>query len=70
MEKLAFTSKPFHVNDDTCVDVKADSHGVVLGQQGAAWMHNLHLTDATADGIADALKAGASASRTAQQAAP
>ena len=68
MNKLAFTSEPFQLNDDTCVDVKADKQRVVLGQQGAAWLHSLHLTDIEADGIGDALKAGAAASRAARRA--
>lgn len=67
MPTLAFTSKPFQINADTCVDVKATSRQVVLGQKGAAWLHNLHLSDSEADGIGDALKAAAAASRAARQ---
>lgn len=63
MNTLVWTSNAFQINADTCVDVKADDQVVVLGQLGAVWLHNLHLTPSEADDIGDALKIAASKSR-------
>lgn len=58
-----WTSQAFQVNEDTCADVKADDHGVVLGQHGQAWLHNIHLTPDLADGLAAALVTAAAKAR-------
>lgn len=63
MHASGWTSQAFQINADTCVDVKADDQGVVLGQLGEAWLHNLHLNPSEADGIGDALKIGAAKAR-------
>jgi hypothetical protein len=55
----SWTSEPIRINDDTCVDVSADEHGVVLGQQGAAWLEDLHLEPELAIELAEALTTGA-----------
>lgn len=68
MNGSSWKSEAFNLNDDTCVDVQADVHGVVIGQQGAAWMHNLHVSPDAADGLGEALKTGAAFARNAQQA--
>lgn len=59
MQTRIWTSKALHITTDTCVDVKADDQGVVLGQLGSAWLHNLHLTPDQSRIIARALLQGA-----------
>lgn len=59
----SWTSEGFHINADTCVDVTGDTHGVVVGQQGKAWLHNLHLTPDFTDAIADAMHIAAAKAR-------
>jgi hypothetical protein len=54
-----WTSEAFHINADTCVDVKADADTVVLGELGEAWMHNVHFTPAFARRVGNALIEGA-----------
>ncbi|MFK2904555.1 hypothetical protein ISP17_11315 [Dyella ginsengisoli] len=58
MNPAIWTSPAFQLNDDTCVDVKADEHGVVLGQLGESWLHNLHLTPTHSSAIGHALIEG------------
>lgn len=55
MTSITWTSEAFQLNADTCADVTADEHGVVFGQQGEAWLHNLHLSPEQAAGLGDAL---------------
>ncbi len=41
---MNWTSAPLHLTPHVCVDVKADSKGVTLGQVDGVSLHNLHLT--------------------------
>ncbi|MEO5811572.1 MAG: hypothetical protein ABIU96_04050 [Rhodanobacter sp.] len=63
MQASRWTSQAHRLTDGTCVDIKADKHGVVLGQLGDVWLHNLHLTPDFADSIGDDLKIGAAKAR-------
>lgn len=56
-----YASPAFHLNDDTCVDVKASGETVVLGQLGALWMHDLHLTPEQTIAVAEAMTEAATA---------
>ena len=60
MRKQVWSSEAIHVNDDTCVDIKASAKAVVLGQVGKAWFHDLHISPELAKRIAKALVTGAS----------
>ncbi len=62
MHNQVWGSEAIQIDADTCVDVKANNQGVVLGQFGGVWFHDLHLTPKQARLIATALQAGAAAS--------
>lgn len=62
MQDQVWGSEAIQIDADTCVDVKASNQGVVLGQLGGVWFHDLHLTSQQARLIATALNAGAAAS--------
>ena len=70
MNKLAFVSEPFQLNDDTCVDVKADAATIVLGQVGEVWVHNLHLTPSFSRRVGAALIEAADRSEMAARGEP
>lgn len=59
MQDQVWSSEAIQIDADTCVDVKANSLGVVLGQLGGVWFHDLHLSPAQAKQIAYALIRGA-----------
>ena len=63
-----WTSAPLHLNPYTCVDVKADSKGVTLGQVDGVSLHNLHLTAEQTMELAEALTQGAAHCLAAQEA--
>lgn len=62
MENEVWSSEAIQLEGDTCVDIRANAKAVVLGQVGAKWFHDLHLTSQQARLIAMALNAGAAAS--------
>lgn len=59
MHGQVWGSEAIHIDADTCVDVKASNQGVVLGQLGGVWFHDLHLSPEQAKRIAKALLQGA-----------
>jgi hypothetical protein len=62
MQDQVWGSEAIQIDADTCVDVKANSQGVVLGQLGGVWFHDLHISPAQAKQIANALIQGANES--------
>lgn len=52
---VIWSSEGLHVNDDTCVDVRATNAAIVLGQLGKAWLHDLHLSSDSARWLAEQL---------------
>lgn len=66
MQDQVWGSEAIQIDADTCVDVKANSQGVVLGQLGGVWFHDLHLSPDQARQIASALHRGADESLAAQ----
>ena len=44
MKNHVWKSEGRDINADTCIDVYADSNGILLGQVGAAWRHDLKLS--------------------------
>lgn len=59
MHGQVWGSEAIQIDADTCVDVKASNEGVVLGQLGGVWFHDLHISPAQAKQIASALLQGA-----------
>ena len=59
--KVVWASEGLNLNSDTCVDVKAGPDGVILGQLGQTWLHDLHLPAEAARWLAEQLVRAADA---------
>lgn len=57
--EILWNSEGLNLNADTCIDVSVKRDGVILGQLGKTWLHDLHLSADAARWLAQQLQAAA-----------